>query len=261
MKIALCLYGHTGINKLASLRMDGDITKESQGASTALDRPFSGFTNSLLSKYDTDVFIHTWSHEKKDTIEKFYNPKKAIYEEQIDFPVNLEEFGLIGDDYTKWKVSDDAKKGYKILIDDRPSWEHLMKELNREAYRAQSRWYSTKKAIDLKRQYELENKFEYDYVVVARFDCLFFAQFQFEGLPDEGFFASKRKGRVDLDEALFDFYFMTDSKTMDKFGTLYDHVKEYCIRPTFACREHLKKHIGDEKLYHYFTHHQHYDKA
>jgi hypothetical protein len=261
MKIALCLYGHTGINKLASLRMDGDITKESQGASTGLDQPFRCFTDSLLSKYDTDVFIHTWSHEKKDVIKKLYNPKKAIYEEQINFQVDLTEFGIQGNDYTKWKVSEDAKKGYKIWINDRPSWDHFIKEANREAYRVQSRWYSTKKSIDLKRQYELENNFEYDYVVVTRFDCVFFANFQFEGLPPGGFFASKRMGRVDLDEALFDFYFMTDSKTMDKFGTLYDHIKEYCIRPTFACREHLKKHIGDEKLYHHFTHHQHYDKA
>ena len=261
MKIALCLYGHTGINKLASLRMDGDITEEANNATTGIDLPFQCLNQNLLSKFDTDVFIHTWSHEKQDKINNLYKPKKGIFEKQINFSVDLAEFGIKGNDHTKWNISEDAKKGYKILIDDRPSWDHFIKEMNREAYRVQSRWYSTKKVVELKSLYEKENNFKYDYVIVARFDCLFLRPFVFQNLPKNGFFASARQNRVDINEALFDFYFMSNSETMDKFATLYDHVKEYCIRPTFACREHVKKYIGDNNIFHYFTHDHDYRKA
>ena len=37
-----------------------------------------------------------------------------------------------------------------------------------------SRWYSTKKVVDLKRKYEIENNIEFDLVMLTRLDMAYF---------------------------------------------------------------------------------------
>jgi hypothetical protein len=70
MKIALCLHG----------LFNSSHDKNSTG--------FDGYEHikkHILSKGDVDVFVHSWETDKEDLINGMYNPKKSIFEEQIDF--------------------------------------------------------------------------------------------------------------------------------------------------------------------------------
>lgn len=145
---------------------------------------------------DIDFFMHTWSIDKKEKLESVYKPKKAIYEEQIIFktPTYLPTIPRVQATY--------------------------------------SRWYSSKQVIKLKRQYEEENNFKYDLVVITRQDLYWLKPFDFNSLDNTKFNAaqSRFKGKVygspdgiEIEDILF----ASNSDYMDQFCTLYDFLDEY----------------------------------
>jgi hypothetical protein len=70
MKIALCLHGlFSSANDTTSNGFDGR----------------EHIQKNILDKGDVDVYVHSWETDKKDLIEAMYQPKKAIFESQIDF--------------------------------------------------------------------------------------------------------------------------------------------------------------------------------
>ena len=89
----------------------------------------------IIDKNDTDVFVHSWSTVLENEIINTYKPKKHLIEPQIIFDIPTYVGG-----------------------DDNRTQSHY------------SRWCSAKKVIDLKNEYEKENNFKYDCVMLARFD-------------------------------------------------------------------------------------------
>ena len=263
MNIALCLYGHVGIPSEASSRKSKDISNESSVATTNPVIAASGFHRALLTKYNTATFIHSWSADKQDLLNDLYAPQKCIFQEQIDFTKQLSDYGIDNPDMSKWDVSADAKTGYEYLLPSRGSVSEIQNEMQREIFRTRSRWYSTQKSIQLKELFEKETGRVFDFVVVSRLDCEFAPGFQFDFSDKDRskMYGSFRHGRPDKEIALFDFYFMGGSKVIDKFGSLYNYCEDYCIRPTIACREHIKKFIGDENLKDYLTYGKQYRKV
>lgn len=133
----------------------------------------------------------------------------------------------------------------QIMFDSSPTKLHSTK----------SRWYSTKKAIELKREYEVEKKIVYDWVMVSRFDVVFFTDFKFEKFEQNQFYASNWLNPA-RDVGLLDFWFFSNSSHMDKFSTLYDHVDNYLIGNQFISNHVLAKQhlvelnlIGDLRYY------------
>lgn len=261
MKIALCLYGHAGINTFASTRTENDISKESEQASTNPSHAAHYYINYLFKRYDVDTFIHSWSVNQSKRLHQLYSPKKALIEPQIEFSQSLEPYGIVGADMDKWDISASARFGYELLLPSRKTTENIMTEMSREAYRTQSRWYSTKQSVLLKAEHEKQNNFKYDFVLLTRLDCIFGAPIVFEDLNPSKIYASARIGRLDIDHALHDFWFIANSEVMDQFGALYDSITDYCIRPTFACREHIRAINQEENLKAYLEHGRHYRKA
>lgn len=217
MKIAFCLFGVVG----------GDKGKSGTGSPTEVLKIGHEFIDKNIFQHnDVDVFIHTWTTEEKENIESLYKPKKAIYQEQIDFEVPSHVGG-----------SEKRKKNHY------------------------SRWYSTKKTLELKKQYEEENNFEYDFVMVCRFDIAFRKKLDFNDYDNYYFYAGNwnrvhdaygnqiknrlyynimsdptidKSGFVQRmggypynEEGLVDFWFFGGSETMDEFGELYDNLDEY----------------------------------
>ena len=129
------------------------------------------------------------------------------------------------------------------------------------SFRTQSRWYSNCKSIQLKREQELEQSLKYDFVITTRFDCFFKNFISIDDQTKDGFYASRRTGRVDEKMAFYDLFFMGDSETMDKFSKLYDHVHDYSIRPPFASRQHVRKFIGEDKIIFTLEHNKDYYKV
>lgn len=258
-KIALCLFGNVGNKKNSGHRsLNSNVTKESELASTNPHIAFNSIKKQIIDKYDTDVFIHSWSINHEDKLKKLYNPVASIFEKQIDFDMNLQKYGINDGPMDTWNVPKETLFSYKALLPAHPEYRKLLKQ---HSFRTQSRWYSNSKVIKLKKQYEIDNNFKYDFVITTRFDCFFKKFITIDNSTKSGFYASKREGRVDENLAFYDLFFMGDSETMDKFSTIYEHVHDYSIRPPFASRQHVERFIGKEKINFALCHSKDYYKV
>jgi hypothetical protein len=122
MKIALCLHGLFGSeNDTSSNGFDGR----------------EHIQKNILDKGDVDVFIHSWETDKKDLIEAIYQPKKSIFEPQIDFKEIIKQNGL-----------------------------HTLTNTPRTPQSVLSHLYSVTEAMKLPYQSDVE----YDIIIKARFD-------------------------------------------------------------------------------------------
>jgi hypothetical protein len=122
MKIALCLHGlFSSENDTSSNGFDGR----------------EHIQKNILDKGDVDVFIHSWETDKKDLIEAIYQPKKAIFESQIDFKETI------------------IKNGLDTLVGTPRTPQSVLSHL-----------YSVTEAMKL----PYESGVEYDIIIKARFD-------------------------------------------------------------------------------------------
>ena len=79
MKVALCLHG----------LFNSTTDKSSNG--------YDGYEHikkHILDVVDTDVFVHSWEHDKMSEINKLYNPKLSLFEGQKDFSKLISDRGL-----------------------------------------------------------------------------------------------------------------------------------------------------------------------
>jgi hypothetical protein len=231
MKIALCLCGILG-GKSGSGGVGGSIP-------ASLGKQF--YEESLLRNNDVDIFVHSWSKCAEKQILETYNPKKYLIEEQEMFEnVTIQDYGfnsfeevfqtkadkIVYDAHTK-----KPNVGFKEMVD-------YYKAL---IFRSNSRWLSTQKSIQLKKEHEEENNFKYDFVMSSRFDIGFNKKIDFRPLDPEIFYANYRIGRVDEQDAFYDLVFLSGSENMDKFGDLYDKIYETPIRPPWASKFHVDR--------------------
>ena len=122
MKVALCLHGLVGSTKSVSYDRD---ESDLDGKKLCAELAFKDWKKYIIDENDVDVFIHSWDLDLKNYLVESYQPKKYQIEKQIIF-----------------------KPEYK---EDNPR--------NRAVY---SRFYGSKKVIELKQKYEKDNNFKYD---------------------------------------------------------------------------------------------------
>lgn len=224
MKIALCLFGMTG----------GNAGVGGLGKKIHPKNGFKYYYKNLLSLYDVDVFVHSWSTEFKKEILNLYNPKKYIIEPQKPFDnISLPNFGYN-------KIQDLRKlKTYKAPYSEFND-NVAFKKFETLLWRSYSRWYSTYKSIELKKDFEDENNIEYDFVISSRFDIALLKKIKFEKLDKNNFYASFRHNRDDFKEALYDLIFLSTSQKMDSFSKLHENFENFSFRPTWAAREQIE---------------------
>ena len=82
IKVALCLHG----------LFDSATDLNSSGI-----MGYDYIKKHILDVYDTDVYIHSWETDRASMIKSIYNPKKCIFEEQIDFTplINKKQLNLL----------------------------------------------------------------------------------------------------------------------------------------------------------------------
>jgi hypothetical protein len=113
--------------------------------------------------YDScDFFIHTWNFCSYKTYNLSNIAKKPVTEPS-------EKFEAIRQLYSPKKMVVDGKHiGYQTT----------------EEYGIQALWHSFWKSVELKKQYELENNFKYDYVLKLRMDLILNRHTSFELLQE-----------------------------------------------------------------------------
>jgi len=142
---------------------------------------------SNIIKDNVDVFIHTWN-EDIHSINELTN----LYQPKKSI-------------FEK-----------QIMFDDTVTKYHYVK----------SRWYSQMKSIELKKQYEMENNFTYDFVMVSRFDCFYYTPINFTTLNPTRFYTSNWPSHHLL-TGFLDYWFISNSSNMDLFGGLYNKLDQY----------------------------------
>ena len=175
----------------------------------------------IIDKNDTDIFVHSWSTILENEIINTYNPKKHLIEPQIIFDIP----GYVGGDENR------TQSHY-------------------------SRWYSAKKVIDLKNEYEKENNCKYDCVMLARFDLAWQSDLIFDEYDNKYFwtgmwpkkildgrtlhdleywqlrdthstFDTVWHGYPHTDDGLLGTWFFSNSENMNNFSRLFDNLNEY----------------------------------
>lgn len=195
MKTAICLTGLIG-------NLEGKSYDMGNGTQKVLDICYQKIKKHLLDKNNVDIFLHSWeTNYERELIEK-YNPKLHIIEKQIYF-----------------SKSDIGK----------------LPENNKRVQAHFSKWYSIKKAMELKQEYEKQNNFKYDFVLQSRFDLVWLVDVLFDNFDKNKFYIPKTsKGGHPwgwpngwCNNEIGDLFFFSSSENMDKFSKLYDNINQY----------------------------------
>lgn len=164
---------------------------------------------------DLDFFVHTWNPEKKclfrpDTPSDFFDdttldyileklkPKKYKFENQIIF-------NKIYPDSKTWPIGNPLT-------------------LPNPSQNIQSFFYSVQFANCLKEEYEKENGFIYDCVIRTRFDYIFTKQYNIKDFDLSGL--NIKNNCKHTEYAINDHLALSNSKTMDIYCNMFDHLEE-----------------------------------
>lgn len=207
MRSALCLTGIIG----------GVEGKGGRGKEVDFEACYRYYKKCIIDVNNCDVFIHSWSVERKDELIELYQPLLYMFEPQIDF--SLAEAESLA-----------PRKG--------------------GVWRAKSKWHSIKQVMQLKKLWEKLFEFRYDWIMISRFDLLILKKIQFQKLsskhlhlPNLSYFPRHKKkkkekttGRVppknnlSLNKKwLHDFFFICNSKLADKLSNIKR--KQYSANP------------------------------
>tara|TARA_B100000886_G_C20400296_1_gene482245 strand:- start:5 stop:826 length:822 start_codon:yes stop_codon:yes gene_type:complete len=224
MRIALCLTGLLG-----GLNGKNGIGKK-------ID-PRNGhywFNINILKNQIVDVFFHTWGDFDSNLV-SLYNPKKYLFETQSDFSEVDYKFYNCNSYDELYKKENKLNKNYVTNIEE-------VKILKDQIFRSNSKWASTYKVINLKKEYENENNFEYDFVIISRFDIALTEKIDFSKLKKNILYLSKRgKKQAARNFAFNDLIFLGDSQIIDLFVEIFPQRNKYSIDPIFGCYEHINK--------------------
>lgn len=247
MRIALCLHGKIG-------GLHGKNGKGG-GEDIILRLGYAHFKQHIFDvNPEIDVFVHTWDEGWRDDIVAFYNPKSIQTEPPITFKIP---------NY----VQGDSE------LDPMRRNNHY------------SRWYSAKKCLEIKKEYETKNNFKYDCVILTRFDMcwrapLVFNEYDMEHIwtplfvqfyyKDERMTLNeyyRRRESLDLKhittekvgwphdnrEGFWDALFFSNSLYMDRFTEMFERLDEYLKYPGGCWKNNPK--LRRKIQHHYLTQH------
>ena len=186
-RIALCLFGSTGYKQKLGRGNQINLEKYS------IQEPLKSIHKNIVLPHNCDVFIHSWSVENKDLIIQIFNPVNFLFETHKQFDKDI------------------ASKKNATL----------------------SRFYSELMSNELKMSYEKRKNFRYDVVIHSRMDIIWFNKMNIIQKPNT-FFASNWNSSINDNNlgpfnklnhhqsfALHDWWFYSDSNSMDKFSDIY----------------------------------------
>tara|TARA_R110000744_G_scaffold133209_1_gene241542 strand:+ start:728 stop:1510 length:783 start_codon:yes stop_codon:yes gene_type:complete len=200
MKIALCLHG------LIGSKHQGKSWSKHGGEEEVIEKCAASFSKHLLSKMDVDVFFHNWEEEYENQLVEKFHPKLYKIEPQKVWS---------DEEMVEWKP---------YQADDERVQAHY------------SRWYSVKEVNKLKNQYESENNFKYDFVMLSRFDMIWTRDIFFNTYIPSYFYIPGTHDTHGLaygwpnshhGNEVADLWQISNSENMDKFCTLYDYITSY----------------------------------
>ena len=196
MKIALCLYGLQGNlkDKSGSDKYSNYENKEfyelpeDKSNISIIELAYYYWNKYFLSKYDIDVYIHSWEPKLKKELIKLYKPIKYKFEEQKIFDIPTHVLG-----------SHERKQSHY------------------------SRWYSQFECNNLRN----ESNQKYDFIMMSRFDMAWSKNINFEDLKPGCLYYPGDYLHNNHSKKIQDLFHISEDKIMDKFCDLYNKIGEY----------------------------------
>jgi len=168
-----------------------------------------------------DFFIHTWdkNSQKNFSGTKIYPPEEMVAEDTIEkIRTIYKPKKMIVENFDEVKLSNTIGSR-SLLTNNVPGL-----------------WYSFHKSVEYKKEYEVENNFEYDFVVKLRFDIIFpelrrlEENYRMIGKNIKTMvYIENPPGSDDINEKLpfiDDEFYLGSSKNMDIFGDYYNKMKD-----------------------------------
>ena len=107
----------------------------------------------------------------------------------------------------------------------------IFDEQNKRQHIIESRWYSAKQVNDLKKQYEADNNFKYDFVMSSRFDVGIFKNLDFNDYKGStGMYIPKSNPPNMNQPTILDYWYFSTSENMDIINNFHTKWKEYGCR-------------------------------
>lgn len=177
-----------------------------------VEETFDYLKESLLERYEVDVFAHTWLEDpwREGSHEKYLAPKSE-YDERMNQVV-------------------------KILKCYRPKSFHVDEYHIRQDYYQSNENYilytrycsmleSVYKANEMKKRYEEQNHFKYDCVIRCRYDWGLLEKLEFERYDLQNHVYVRHVGKG-IENHINDQFAFSSSERMDIWCDLYNHMKE-----------------------------------
>ena len=168
--------------------------KNDRGDIQGFHKSYEYLKKNIIDDNDVDVFIHGWDDDEKTSKEliETIQPKNYLLEKQKEFkhPFSSYNFTPSG----KWNTQDGIRNNY-------------------------SRFYSIQKSIGL-----VED--DYDFILLTRFDTVFYQPIDFEGLTPNNFYVSNWN-KNHLGYGFNDAWFLSSKENMKKYSEIYNKLNVY----------------------------------
>lgn len=203
-KVAICFHGL--INR----------DKSSNPATFKIDWFRSTIVDNIQKWYpEADIFCHSWHGDDEHVVHEIDNrlkPIKSLHEPQKHFEID---------------TFNGRDKMSKFLN------EHKRHPFHLRTRNYLSASYSVKQVVQLKKQYELDNNFTYDIVILARYDTYIryckhdIRRIAFPRLHDRVYVDWIHDGKRKTGDLLMIF----NSHNIDRYATLYDKFNDILYSP------------------------------
>jgi len=153
-----------------------------------------------------DIFLHSFSINKKQNIINEFHPTKFIIEHQKKFTSNV-----VHPSPTFRQIQETS---YNM------NWGNIMYSMT----------YSIKQSVKLKENYEKENNFTYDLVLLSRMDVIWLQPTILTNINPNYFYApiwGKNNIHSIKNDAINDYWIISNSKNINKYSLLYDTIDEF----------------------------------
>jgi hypothetical protein len=212
MRIALCYYGNLGWK----------IGNDNQRVVLSPSECYESILKNIINNNEhVDIFIHSWSTVHDAEVVKTLKPKSYLIEKQIEFPQALQHKPRY-DNLADFKTF--FLKKYIPKIKKKSTLDFKLKENQISAQNIYSRFYSSKKSLELKMLYEEKNGFKYDFVMLLRFDLQFYTEINFCSYNNNMFYAADS----------YDTYRLTHNYLIDKGDEAYPNMFMGLLDKTFV---------------------------
>jgi hypothetical protein len=169
----------------------------------------------------------------------YTNKNQRTWSEEVDYRIGLEHYRrhlfAVNDCVDVFIHSWSTQYAERITRDYRPQRQIFETQIDFKQETLplnflKSRWYSTQAVVELKKKYEQEQGFTYDWVMLSRFDLALLRDLDFAKYDRNIFYAAKHGAHDgEVNDGWCDQFFFANSPDIDRFASLYNLWEEYRI--------------------------------